>query len=239
MAEVGAPIIAGNTPLEFTNSFLNSRRLVRAQKNPMDKCTIISIYPREINEVKHTIEPGHFHIEAGTFENPSILIVGSSSWFKDIDVAQPMIEIPNSSIQIAESIIKDYAGSLLGVTPDVGPGLFFVLGEYKILDIKMKYKNELDRANEKQIRWYQILVRLADSLWARSNGNPLVISDDARLAARSLHQNDKPWLKDFAAIQRVPCRFCGNLRDPAFPICAACKAIEPTHPLAKEIKFAI
>src|SRR5712664_3042305 len=112
--EVGRPIIAGNTPLEFTNTFLNSRRLIRAQKNPMDKCTIVSIFPKVIDEYKHTIEPGKFHIDSGSYENPSTLIVGSSSWWKDIDIDQPMLEIPVSSIQIAESVVKDYCNGMVG-----------------------------------------------------------------------------------------------------------------------------
>lgn len=236
--EVGRPIIAGTTPLEFTNSLLN-RRVTRSVRNPLDRCTIVSIYPRDIIEVKHTIEPGRFLIPAGTFEEPGILVVGSSSWFKDFDPDQALLEIPNSSIQIANSVINDYSNGMIGVTPEMGPGLFFVLGAATTIEIKAKYKTELERSKEKQIRWYQILVRLADSLWARSNGNPLVIFDDARLAARSLHYDDKPWLKDFQAIQRTPCRFCGNLRDPAYPICGQCKAIDPDHPLSKTVKFAV
>src|SRR5258708_6443678 len=96
--EVGNPILIRDaktgaaSQIEFTNTMLNSRRLIRQHKNPMDRCTIVSIFPKEINEVKYTIEPGRFHISPGTFENPSVLTVGSSSWWKDIDVDQPMLE---------------------------------------------------------------------------------------------------------------------------------------------------
>src|SRR3977135_3942063 len=143
--EVGAPIRAGNTQMEFTAPLFSSRRLIRAYKNPMDKCTIVSIFPKVIDEVKPTIEPGKFHIPEGTYENPATLVVGSSSWWKDIDVDQPMLEIPNSSIQIADSVIKDYCNGMLGCNmADAMPGLFFVLGEVSILDIKVKYKAKLD-----------------------------------------------------------------------------------------------
>src|SRR6266576_4523463 len=110
--EVGKPIRAGSSLMEYTAPLFN-RKLIRAMKNPMDKCTIVSIFPKVIDEVKYTIEPGRFHIEPGTFEKPSILVVGSSSWWREIDVEQPMLEIPNSSIQIAESVIKDYCNGLL------------------------------------------------------------------------------------------------------------------------------
>ena len=237
--DVGAPIMAGATQVEFTNALLNKRRLIRAYKNPLDKCTIISIFPRALDEVKHTIEPGYFHIDAGSRERPSTLVVGSSSWWKDIDADQPMLEIPNSSIQIADSIIKDYCNGMLGC--DMGeamPGLFFVLGEKSLPQIIMEYKKKLDEMEKKQKNWYQILVKLADSLWARTQGNPLVIWDLMRVAAQDLGM-DRPWVKDFQSAELVRCAFCGGMRNNAYPICPTCKAIDPKHPLAGEIKFAL
>lgn len=238
--EVGRPIIAGNTPLEFTSQLLNKRRMVRSVKNPMDRCTIVSIFPKEIDEVKHTIEPGKFHIPSGTYESPAILVVGSSSWWKDYDADQPMLEIPNSSIQIADSVIKDYCNGMLGCNMgDAMPGLFFALGEHTVMEIKMKYKSKLDEMKVKQDNWYRILVRLADSLWARTAGNPLAIWDEMRLAARSLNLNDKPWLKDFQMAELVKCVACGNMRNPLYPICPTCKHIDMNNPLSKDLKFAV
>lgn len=221
-------------------SSFSKRRLIRAPKNPMDRCTIVSILPKEIFEVKYTIEPGKFHIAPGTYESPSILVVGPSSWWKDVDDEQPMLEIPVSSINIADSIIKDYCNGMLGCDMSSAmPGLFFVLGEVKITDIKLKYKEQLLETKTKQDNWYKILVRLADSLWARANGNPLVISDEMRLAARALNFNDKPWLKDFNIAEMVKCIACGGLRNEEYPVCPTCKAVDPKHPMAKELKFAV
>lgn len=238
--EVGRTIMAGSTPLEFTNALLNRRRMHRATKNPMDKCTLISIFPLEINEDKVTIEPGKFHIPAGTYENPSLLVIGSSSWWKDYDIDQPMLEITNSSIQVANSIINDYCNGMLGCNMgDTMPGLFFVLGEKNIMEIKMSYKTKLDEVKAKQDNWYRILVKLADSLWARTSGNPLAIWDVMRIAARSLGLNDKPWLKDFVQAELVHCVACGGMRNPTYPICPSCKHIDKDHPLASELKFAV
>lgn len=238
--EVGMPIRAGNTQMEFTNTFMNSRRLIRATKNPLDKCTIVSIFPKEVNSHKPTIEPGLFRIPAGTYDNPSILVVGSSSWWKDIDVDQPMLEMQRGSIEIANAIINDYSNGLLGCNmADAIPGLFFVLGVVSPAEVKLKYKTQLDETRIKQDNWYKILVRLADSLWARTNGNPLAVSDEMRLAARSLNFNEKPWLKDFVTVELKPCKFCGGLRNEQYPICPSCKAIDQTNPLAATIKFAV
>lgn len=227
------------TGREFTNTMLNSRRLIRSVKNPMDRCTIVSIFPKDIHEVKYTIEPGIFDIPAGTIEKPSSLVVGSSSWWKDIDVDQPMLEIPVSSISIADSVIKDYCNGILGCNmADSMPGLFFILGEHNIVDVKLKYKKKLDEVNEKQNNWYRILIKLADSLWARSNNNPLVICSEMRLAATSLGL-DKVWVRDYAVIEKIPCIACGQMKDPRYPVCQMCKAIDLSHPEAKNIKFAV
>ena len=238
--QVGAPILAGNTPMQFTGDFLNKRRLIRATKNPMDKCTIVSIFPKEVNEIKHTIEPGRFVIPPGTYEKPATLVVGSSSWWKDIDVEQPMLEISVGSINVANSVVNDFCNAVLGCNmSDAMPGLFFVLGEKKIIEIKTECKQKLDEMKVKQDNWYRILVRLADSLWARSNNNPIVIADEMRLAARSLNLNDKAWLKDFQIAELIRCNFCGGMRNPLYPICPSCKAIDQSHPLSKDIKFAV
>lgn len=240
MAQSDPSPVGRPTGLEFTNQLLNNRRMIRSAKNPMDKCTIVSILPKQINEVKVTIEPGRFSIAPGTYEKPTILVVGSSSWWRDIDIDQPMLEIPVSSIQVAHSVITDYCNGMLGC--DMGaamPGLFFVMGAYKDFEIKAKFKEKLDEVKVIQDNWYKILVRLADSLWARSNGNPLVISDEMRLAARSLNFNDKPWLKDFTISEQVRCAACGSMKNPEYPVCAVCKNVDMNNPLAKDLKFAV
>jgi len=237
--EVGKPLMVPGGQIELTN-YISGRRLIRSVKNPMDRCTIVSIFPKEIEETKHTIEPGKFKIPAGTFENPAILVVGSSSWWKDIDVDQPMLEIPVSSIQIAESVIKDYANGMLGCNmADSMPGLFFVLGEHNKMEIKLKYKAKMDETKIKQDNWYRILVRLADSLWSRTAGNPLAIWEEMRMAARALNLNDKPWLKDHQQAELTRCEACGSMRNPSYPICPTCKSIDRNHPLAAELKFAV
>jgi hypothetical protein len=206
----------------------------------MDRCTIVSILPKEINETKYTIEPGRFIIPAGTYEKPSILVVGSSSWWKDIDEDQPMLEIPVSSIQIADSVVKDYCNGMLGCNMESAmPGLFFVLGEHTVAEILLKYKTKLDEVKTKQDNWYKILVKIADSLWSRTNGNPLTISDEMRMAARSLNYNDKLWLKDFQISELVRCNACGGMKNPLYPVCPVCKAIDTSHPGSKDLKFAV
>lgn len=210
---------------EFPGHSSARRRTIRGPVNPMDKTTIVSIYPYEIDEVKNTISPGRFIIPAGSYDNPSVVVVGPSSWWREIDEEQPLLEIPVSSIQIADSIIKDYCNGILGCNmADAMPGLFYIPGSFNLTDVRKSYKHELDAALVRQRNWYLMLVKLADSLWARSNGNPLAISDSMRNAAKELNL-EKDWMKDFRMIETTRCKACGSLLNPMFPVCPTCHAI--------------
>ena len=211
---------------EFPGLQQTQRRTVRAPVNPMDKSTVVSILPKEIHERKATIQPGFFDLKPGTFDSPSILVVGPSSWWREVDENQPLLEIPVSSIQIADSIVRDYANGLLACNmADQMPGLFYVPGDYTVEKLKKDHLPLLLKAQTTQKKWFLELVRIADILWSRSNGNPLSISDDARLACKELNISNKPWLGDIQQAELVRCIACGNLRNPQFPICSVCKAI--------------
>jgi hypothetical protein len=202
------------------------RRTIRAPVNPLDKSTIVSILPKFISERKATIQPGLFELHPGSFDNPFILTIGPSSWWREIDENQPLLEIPVSSIQVADSIVKDYCSVLLGCNMgDHMPGLFYLPGVFSAAMLKSQHMPLLINARENQKRWFLLLVKLADILWSRSNGNPLSISDDARLACKELNITNKPWLGDMQTAELVRCIACGNLRNPAYPICQSCHAI--------------
>lgn len=203
-----------------------NRRTIRAPVNPMDKSTVVSILPKVIDERKPTIMPGFFHLPPGNFVNPSILVVGPSSWWREVDENQPLLEIPVSSIQIADSIVRDYCNGLLACNmSDQMPGLFYLPGEFTMERLKKEHIPLLLDAQAKQKKWFMELIRIADILWSRSNGNPLSISDDARIACREMNITAKPWLGDLQTAELIRCVACGNLRNPAYPICQACHAI--------------
>ena len=199
-----------------------NRRTIRGEVNPLDKSTIVSIYPKDVPSTNHTLFTGRFVIPAGNFDKPSLLIVGPSSWWKELEEDQPLLEIPVSSIQVANSIIMDFCNGLLGCNmSDAMPGLFFVPGELAIKDVKVKYPTQLDKASANQKRYFMSLVKQGDALWSRSNGNPLAISDDMRIAARELGIV-KEWLADFQHVEMIRCVACGAMRNPNYPICGAC-----------------
>lgn len=222
---------------EFPGLSNPNRRTIRAPVNPMDKSTVVSILPKKIIERKVTIQPSIFELEAGTFDKPSCLVVGPSSWWREVDEHQPLLEIPISSVTIADSVVRDYMNGLLACDMDTqSPGLFYVPGVFDAVGIKEEHMSLLLKAQRVQKKWFMELIKIADILWARSNGNPLSISDDARLACKEMNIQNKPWLGDIIAAELVRCVACGNLRNPAYPICAVCKAIADPE-LAKKLNL--
>lgn len=202
------------------------RRTIRAPVNPLDKSTVVSIFPRHIVERKHTIQPGIFEIKSGSYEKPSILVVGPSSWWKEIDDNQPLLEIAHSSIQVADSIVKDYCNGILACDmSQTMPGLFYIPGEWDVDKLKKEKAKDLEAANVRQRNWFTALVRMADALWSRSNGNPLTISDEMKIAAHELNFINKEWLKDSQTMELERCKACGHLKNPLYPVCSNCKAI--------------
>jgi len=222
---------------EFPGLAQQNRRTIRAPVNPLDKSTVVSILPKYLRERKATITPGFFEVPPGTFENPSVLVVGSSSWWREVDENQPLLEIPVSSIQVADSIVRDYCNGLLACNmADQMPGLFYVPGDFSADRLKKEHLPLLLDAQTKQKKWFMELIRIADILWSRSNGNPLSISDDARIACKILNISNKPWLGDMQTMELIRCVACGNLRNPAYPICQTCKAIADPE-LAKKLNL--
>lgn len=224
-------------------------KIMRMPVNEFDKSTIVTVYPKEIHELKPTLFPGVFSIPAcGGKDQFELLVVGPSSWFKEMEEGQPFLEIPTSSVQVAESVVLDYVNGILGCNMgDVMPGLFFIPGEWTKQSI-LKYVDKksgksfvmlLAEAREKQKKWFGELVKIADTLWARTNGNPLSISDDARMAAEQLGLQ-KSWMQDFKQMELDNCPSCGELVNKSYPVCKHCKAIiNQTKANELGLKFAV
>lgn len=201
------------------------RRTVRQPDNPLDKSTVISIFPLDILSEKITLQPGTWRIPAGTPQKPSLTTILPSSWWKDVDPDQPYIEIPVSSLLIAASIVDDYCTGLYCCDMgEIRPGLFWVPGEKTLEQIKKEHKNLLDLAETRQKNWFVELVKNADAVWAQSNGNPRGIGKLEKIACKELGFN-REWMHSTVQAEFVKCVACGNLRDASYPICASCKTV--------------
>jgi len=196
--------------------------------NPLDRSTIFSILPKKITEKNCTLDPGIFVIEPGTETNPTRLVVGPSSWWKDVsngDDSQPLVEIPQSSILIADSVVRDYCNGILACNMgDSMPGLFWLPGNVTVNELKEKHKEILEGAKKKQRNWFNALIKMADMLWARSSGNPLAISEDMKMAAKEINVT-RDWTRNFEHIEMISCHACGQLVRNTVIVCSNCKIV--------------
>jgi hypothetical protein len=205
--------------------------------NALDKTTIFSIYSKTVDEKKITVFPTRFIIPAGTPEKPSSLVVGPSSWWKEIHESDQLLEIPQHSAMMAKSIVDDYCSGIFGYIPGISePGLFWIPGELTVAEAKKQHGALFQQAEQRQREWYLRLVQAADSLWSRTNMSPSAISDDMRRAARELKLDTKEWLTNFQAVELTKCVACGSARNPAFPVCPTCKHVDKAK--AKELGLA-
>lgn len=212
--------MVGNAPWHDLN-----RKTVRAPVNPLDKSTIFSIYPVDIHEKKYTLQPGVFDLPGGSYENPSRLVIGPSSWWRELSTDEPLLEIPVSSIMVAESVVRDYANGLIECNMnDIMPGIFFIPGVITVETLRKDHKKILDFADQKQKNWYLKLIEMGDVLWARTQGNPLSISNDMRIAARALGK-DKDWMQNFNNVEVIRCKACQTMVNSSVIICPNCKVI--------------
>lgn len=213
--------------MSSTFGFLGSNVMVnRLPKNSLDFCTVVNIYPRDIHELKHTLEPGVFDIPAGSYEKPGLLKVFGSSWWRDFegrDAKQPPFEVQTPSMVVANSIVQDYINGMFCFSPTQKPGLFYVPGDFN--KSIPEHKKLLDEAREHQINWYKELVKEADKLWARTNGNPLAISADMKLASKELNLTEKDWLRDYVTMEMIRCKACTTLVRAESIVCSNCKVV--------------
>jgi hypothetical protein len=202
------------------------RQLSKAPYDADDKATIVSIYPVKIIERKPGLFPGVFTVEPGYANAPSILVVGPSHWELPLYQDNRAVEMTVSAIRVARSIVDDYTKSVFAYANDSMPGLFALKDAHTADDILKNYQKDILEAAKKQKSWYEKIIKSADVMWARTDGNPLAIPNDARLAAEQLGLADgKAWMQDFKTLQMVDCPACGSPRKGNFPVCSNCRTI--------------
>jgi hypothetical protein len=203
----------------------NQRQTTRQYINEHDKASVISIFPMDITEKKVTLQPATFFVPMGTPDKPSITLIGGASWWRDIQPDEPLLEIPQPASLVAQSVVEDYVIGILGYSKEERqPGLFWLPGVVTEAELKTKYKNELAKSDRLQKAWYMELIKMADAIWARTNGNPIAIADLMRIAAKQT-QTERAWTRDFSMVEMTKCPACGAPRNPEFPICGACKTV--------------
>lgn len=150
------------------------------------KATVVSIFPFQINEIKPGLNPESYTIPAAAEKDISILHVENAvmSIYLGSEFKPTTRQIPENAGTIANALAWDFSRSQLEYNFGVAePGLFAVDGHPSKEEIKKLYSTYIDRARTLQLKWFEMLVRLADTTWNKKK-NHNEISDLQRYAAK-------------------------------------------------------
>lgn len=193
----------------------------------MSEATLISVVPFPIAEFKPGIYPGFFEIPACNRGVPEILVIRDSVYHVEIDENRT-ITVKCPAEDIAKSVVNDYITSNLeyNTEDDSAPGFFFKPGRLDLGLVLAKFEKDLIYHKDRQNRWFQRLVKLADDDWEKTRQHR-AISDIQRYAAKSLNLI-RPWIITPVPVsneQLIKCGACQSSIDSKAVICPHCKCI--------------
>ena len=146
--------------------------------------------------------------------------------------------IPEPVGIFAEAVVQDFIVAQLEIdTPSRAlPGLFWVYNQLGRDEIKKDHGLKLSQAIEDQTRWFQRLVRRADSDWLAFHQHN-AIADIQRLAARFLNL-EREWVYAVTELGNERCPACSSvLMSPPPVVCPTCQCILDETKY-KQLKFA-
>lgn len=167
-----------------------------------------------------------------------ILHVTDNAYALYLDSERGSRTIPEPVSIFAEAIVQDFIVAQIEIdTPtNALPGLFWVWNHVTKEDIKKNHAAELSKHIANQTRWFQRLVRRADSDWQNFHQHN-VIADVQRLAARQLNL-EREWVYATTEIGNSRCPACSSiLTSPPPTVCPTCQCILDAEKY-KNLKFA-
>jgi hypothetical protein len=211
-------------------------------KQDLLKATVISMFPLEINEMKPGLYPGYYHIDAAPHGDFRFLVVGDAVYYTENKNDQVQtVKTPFHTL--ADSIVHDFMENHIGriVGDDetaAEPAVFWVPGGYEIKNGMPKeyyeqaaheykaylvktYTNEIAIAEQKQLRWFEQLIMIADDVYNRTRRHTSV-SKLQRLAAQRLNLQ-RPWMIDVTGADHCP--FCKSSLPYEAVVCPNCRNV--------------
>lgn len=190
-----------------------------------DYCTVISVFPFDVDEAKPGLFPGDYFIPKAKFNDIEFLLVGPAKSYVYIDGDRGSIAVAYESHKIAQSICEDYKKSKLAYIPnEAEPGLFWIPGEYKdkktILAVAAK---QIEEARKKQELWFRHLVEIADDEWNKFHMHKS-ISDEQRYAC-DFFQLEREWNVKGQVEASSRCPACATMIPSSAIVCPNCHTI--------------
>jgi hypothetical protein len=203
------------------------------------RATVVSILPMKIYEAK----PGVIcpslpaRIPKARYEDKEIVAYHVCNGiryqyvpgFPENDPRETVVHIV-PAFEIATAICDDYISAKMAFTRALDeddlaaiPGLMPLDGFFKVEEIKIKFKDQIEKLFAQQDKWFTILLRLADDDWQRFRTHK-TITDEQRLAAKCL-KIERDWSIDASKSGFIKCQFCRQSIDIEAIICGFCREV--------------
>lgn len=169
------------------------------EKTP--NATVVSVFPLEIVEQKPGLNPIEFIVPAAADKDFSILYVGICNNAVYIDADRGVMQVPEMGSVVAAAIVRDFCNAQLEFRSGVAePGMFWVPNKPTKAEIATQFADKILAARQRQNKWFEMLVRLADTSWNKRK-NHSEISELQRMAALKLGLSGKrEWLIEYASV---------------------------------------
>lgn len=204
------------------------------------KATVVSILPMKLYESKPGVLSASLpaRIPKADFDKREVVsyYVADGVRFQYIpgfeDEKDPRSTVTHNvpALQIAIAICDDYISAKMGVSSSGDedeikpiPGLMPLDGVFTPDDVRTKHADKLERLFNQQIKWFDVLVRLADEDWQRFRSHKL-ITDEQRIAAKCL-KIERDWSIDASKAGFVKCPVCRTQIDSEAIVCSSCRAV--------------
>lgn len=186
-------------------------------------CTVVSLLPVKLSEVKPHLFPGQFDIPACPKGEIVVIHVGESHHFiPDVFDEKRNYKVVTPPHEMARSICEDYGTALVGTDSDAGPALFWVHQRLSDIQVAEKHPKLISFFQERQKRWFDNLISMADADWEK-NKNRMAVSDLQRVAAK-YHGQTKDWV-NITPMENMPCVFCKVMISVDSIKCFNCKEV--------------
>lgn len=201
------------------------------------KATVISILPWKLYEHKPTVYSSTLpaRIPAADFDKKEVVVYHLADGvrrqyvpgFPQENDPRSIVHYPVPALQIAEALVNDYIQAkdcvYLGDESPAIPGLQAFDGVYDIIELKTRFKDDLESLFDRQNRWLLSLVQKADDDWQRYH-NHKMLTDEQRIASKCLHL-ERDWNIDVSKAGQVRCPVCQSHVAISAIVCSFCRAI--------------
>lgn len=203
----------------------------------LDYCSVISLCPFPINEMKPGMTPSYYNISKCKDGEIEVLIVRDAFYIQGIPATNQTIKVTVLAKDIARSLVNDYIQGVVAYKENCYPALFWVRGIYNRDKVKAELKNQVAEAQANQRNWFEAIVKMADDDWAQWHQHKF-ITDNQRFAASYLGL-DREWLMTPNATANLTqlCPACKSTIHIDAAICANCRAVVDSKKAAA-FKFA-